>query len=89
MTCPPATEHSFRSPSHSFAPLHGNQQSFIVMDDFTALSLCLATDERPHTASSSSIEDTTSSFHTPSLTVPPVDQEYIHGNGSYSWCTIA
>ncbi|KAI0702577.1 hypothetical protein C8Q76DRAFT_754897 [Earliella scabrosa] len=62
------------------------------MDDFATLSLSLASLEDPHSLSASftPFEDSSSSSsRTPSFSYPPVNEEYMNGNGSYSWCTIA
>ena len=62
----------------------------LVMDDFT-LSLSLASIEDEQTHCPLSFEEPAESSQSPffSMSLPPVDQEVIHGNGSYSWCTIA
>ncbi|TBU56139.1 hypothetical protein BD310DRAFT_931978 [Dichomitus squalens] len=61
------------------------------MDDFTTLSPSLTSAEDNQTNTPSLSDEPSTASHSPffSMSLPPVDQEVIHGNGSYSWCTIA
>nr|VWO96270.1 Uncharacterized protein [Ganoderma boninense] len=67
---------------------------FAAMDNFDALSLPLVTLEDTQTLSSSltssaACGEAGTSSRAPYLLDPPVNQEVINGNGTYSWCTIA
>ncbi|KAH9856257.1 hypothetical protein C2E23DRAFT_810809 [Lenzites betulinus] len=60
------------------------------MDEFAAPSFILASlEDALSDASASSTSSTAAEPFGPSSSSPLVDQEYIDGNGSYSWCTIA
>ncbi|OJT14428.1 hypothetical protein TRAPUB_9006 [Trametes pubescens] len=63
------------------------------MDEFAAPSLILASLEGAqalsNAATSSGDSSPPGSPSMPSPSSPPVDLEYVTGNGSYSWCTIA
>ncbi|EIW57102.1 pheromone [Trametes versicolor FP-101664 SS1] len=63
------------------------------MDEFAAPSFILASLESTESLSDSAPSSRSSSptgFPSlPSPSDPPLDQEYITGNTSYSWCTIA
>ena len=63
------------------------------MDEFTfttlSFTLAAAEEQQPHTLSSSEASAASTSSYLTQLDLPPVDQEVIDGNGSYSWCTIA
>ena len=62
------------------------------MDDFTSHSLFSISFDADADASPSTLIsslDASSCCNGDDVLVPPVNEEVIHGTGTYSWCTIA
>ncbi|KAI0651371.1 hypothetical protein C8Q79DRAFT_932949 [Trametes meyenii] len=63
------------------------------MDEFDPSFILISLENAQTGAATSSLFSTSPSSSSPSAgpspSSPPVDMEYVHGNGTYSWCTIA